>query len=221
MSLVLDALRRVEKPDARPGSVGVALASYRPRGRQRSFILPLVLGLGTGAVLLFVLEATGRTAPRASNPPLSAPEARTVTARPVPAEMPPAPLVNPEPRSAEPKDSGAAATAPGASALAPPRPSQSTTPAEFRSNTAEARPGPAASKAANPPLVLQAISERDSRPIAVINEHLVREGDVLDGVRILSIGPETVDILLENGRKDTLRFAPPPPAVLSPTPASR
>lgn len=221
MSLVLDALRRVEKPEARPGSVGVALASYRPRGARPSLILPLALGIGTGAALRFVLEATGRTPGRASNPTPSSREAQTVPASTVPAAMPPTPLVSREPPSAGTRDSGPAAAAPAAPALARSRPSPSLAPADGPQITAEVRPGRAASKAANPPLVLQAISERDSRPIAVISEHLVREGDVLEGVRILSIGAESVDVLLENGRKDTLRFAPPPPAVLSPTPASR
>jgi hypothetical protein len=70
-------------------------------------------------------------------------------------------------------------------------------------------------------LILQAISERDSRPIAVINDQLVREGDLFEGARILRIGAESVDVRLENGKAATVRFAPPPPEVPSPTPDSR
>jgi hypothetical protein len=65
--------------------------------------------------------------------------------------------------------------------------------------------------------VLQAISERDSHPIAIINDLLVKEGDRLGPVRILRIGSESVEVLLGDGTRDTVRFAPPPP---DPTPTA-
>jgi hypothetical protein len=70
-----------------------------------------------------------------------------------------------------------------------------------------------------PALVLQAISERDSHPIAMINDQLVREGDKLGQVRVLKIGADAVEVLLENGQPDTVRFAPPPPPVPEPSPS--
>lgn len=68
-----------------------------------------------------------------------------------------------------------------------------------------------------PAFVLQAISERDGQPIAIINDQLVRAGDRLAGMRVMKIGTEAVEILLDSGAKDLVRFAPPPP---EPSPAA-
>ena len=84
------------------------------------------------------------------------------------------------------------------------------------------RPSPdlAASDLKTPaPLILQAISERDSRPVAIINDQLVREGDLIGRTRVVRIHSDSVDVLLENGTKEAVRFAPPPPET-SPTPDS-
>ena len=70
-----------------------------------------------------------------------------------------------------------------------------------------------------PGLVLQAISERDSQPIAIINDQLVKEGDKLGQVRVLRIGSDSVDVLLENGRNETVRFALPPPPLPEDSPS--
>jgi hypothetical protein len=58
--------------------------------------------------------------------------------------------------------------------------------------------------------VLQAISERDSRPIAVISDQLVKEGDLVGGARVLKIGGDSVEVLLASGLKEVVRFLPPP-----------
>ena len=54
-------------------------------------------------------------------------------------------------------------------------------------------------------LVLQAISERDGRPVALISDHLLREGDTLEGARIVHIGETEVELELD-GRRLILRF---------------
>ena len=76
-----------------------------------------------------------------------------------------------------------------------------------------ARPDPApavqtpAPPATPPPpaFVLQAISERNGQPIAIINDHLVRVGDEVDGMRVLAIRLDEVDVEVR-GRRTTLRF---------------
>src|SRR5439155_793101 len=62
----------------------------------------------------------------------------------------------------------------------------------------EARPSPA------PALVLQAITERDGQPIAIVNDHLVRVGDEVDGIRVLAIRVDEVEVEF-HGRRTTLR----------------
>jgi hypothetical protein len=54
-------------------------------------------------------------------------------------------------------------------------------------------------------LLLQAISERDGKPIAVLNSRLVHEGDRFDGVTVVRIGTDEVEIEVQ-GRRRVLRF---------------
>ena len=83
-------------------------------------------------------------------------------------------------------------------------------------NAAVARPAPArvaprpvvaptAVPTAEPGPRLQAISERDGQPIAIINDRLVRVGDEVDGMRVLDIRGAEVDVEVR-GRRTTLRF---------------
>lgn len=191
MSLVIEALRRVEKTDARTGSIGAAVASYRPASRPRGSMVPLLLGLLTGGAMVFVLGAQSRNGADASawsgdEAPAQQPPTRPLKGA---AGLPPPLIIEPAVPPAETRPTVA---------------SPSATP-DLRSD----RPTRAA--ASTPPLVLQAISERDSRPIAIISDQLVREGDKVGAARVLTIGPDSVEVLLENGQHDTVRFAPPPP----------
>ena len=54
-------------------------------------------------------------------------------------------------------------------------------------------------------LRLNAISRRDGRPVALINDRLVFEGDGFDGVKILRIGETEVEVEVR-GQKRILRF---------------
>jgi hypothetical protein len=58
---------------------------------------------------------------------------------------------------------------------------------------------------AAPELRLNAITVRDGRPIALINDRLVREGDSFDGVRILRIGESEVEVEVQ-GQRRVIRF---------------
>jgi hypothetical protein len=64
-------------------------------------------------------------------------------------------------------------------------------------------PAPAASVA--PAWVLQAITQRDGRPLALINDRLVREGDSLNGARVVRIGETEVELEVA-GRRLVLSF---------------
>jgi hypothetical protein len=74
-----------------------------------------------------------------------------------------------------------------------------------RRETRAAAPSPLAPRPADPELRLQAISERDGQPIAIINDHLVRVGDEVEGIRVLAIRGAEVDVEVR-GRRTTLRF---------------
>jgi hypothetical protein len=52
---------------------------------------------------------------------------------------------------------------------------------------------------------LQAISEQDGHPVAVIDERVVREGDEFHGIKVLRIGAAEVEIE-QQGKRRILRF---------------
>jgi hypothetical protein len=52
---------------------------------------------------------------------------------------------------------------------------------------------------------LQAISAQNGQPVAVLNDRLVREGDSFDGVRVLRIGADEVEIEVA-GRRRIVKF---------------
>ena len=54
-------------------------------------------------------------------------------------------------------------------------------------------------------LRLSAISQRDGKPVALINDRLVFEGDSFDGVRVIRIGDTEVEVEVK-GQRRVLRF---------------
>jgi hypothetical protein len=64
---------------------------------------------------------------------------------------------------------------------------------------------PAPRPARDPELRLSAISERDGRPVAVVNDRVVGEGDTVEGARVVRIGAAEVDVEVGGARR-TLRF---------------
>lgn len=54
-------------------------------------------------------------------------------------------------------------------------------------------------------VVLQAVTERDGQPLAIVNGRLVREGDSFDGIRILRIHPSEIEVEVR-GRRRTIGF---------------
>jgi hypothetical protein len=217
VSLVLEALRRVEKSAVRPGSVGAAVASYRPAPRPRGAALPLFLGLGTGAVLLLFWKPQARTVA----PPPAATSGEASPSEVTPLTSPPVSVVTAEPPvNQAPISPSAPSAESGSVSGGQPGPGPSTPRSRAGALAASAGSSELSGPVPRPTLLLQAISERDSRPVAVINDQLVREGELFEGARILRIGADSVDVLLESGKKATVRFGPPPADVL-PTPESR
>jgi hypothetical protein len=204
VSLILDALKKLdrEKDAHEPGVVVVGSVPWGRPQRSRSPI-PLAL-VGAGLV---ALVAAGwwvlRPAPRPTTPALpppghgpaerssQAPAAVLPPAATAGAEVAPPPRRPPLPgQRREPGPTAAPAPAPGAD-----------TPA-----TTEA-PDVAASAARTDPddLRLQAIAVRDGRPIALINDRLVREGDRFGAVTVVRIGEAEVEIEVR-GQRRVLRF---------------
>ena len=193
MSLILDALRKLERDkDAR--EPGVVVVGSVPWGEARPR-LPLVLVLVAAAVLALALVGGAgwllRNAPgtKAGTPSAAAPTATPASAPDAASAVPP------------PSTSGGAsppATAPSPRPLALPAPDAAT--------GAPAEAPPAARPAATSDHVrLTAISQKDGRPVVLINDRLMFEGDSFDGVKVLRIGEAEVEVEVR-GKRRTLRF---------------
>ena len=65
--------------------------------------------------------------------------------------------------------------------------------------------GFAALEATEPELRLTAISRQDGKPVAILNDTLVHEGDTLGAVKVLTIGVASIEVEV-HGRRRTLAF---------------
>ena len=210
MSLILDALRKLERDKERPDPGVVVVGSIPWTGLRPPRRAPLAAGLLAGLVVACVAAVwlTRRTPAPAAVAPLPAPTSLTSTAAAVAAASPQA-------------IRSAASSAPSSAPSSPPSSTPSSTPparlepppvarrlellptaATAAATSARSQPAPAPRPG---PLQLMAISERDGQPIAIISDHLVHEGDSFDGIRILRIGQTEVEIE-ERGQRRVLRF---------------
>lgn len=182
MSLVLEALKKLDREKGRDerGFVVMAAAPWPTRAARR-WPAWAALGVATAGAIVAVLAL------------------RTSSAPPVPAVVPPAPAARsdaaPVVEATPPRAAASVAT------IAAPR----STPARVVPKPAAPAPPIVAAARPDPGPRLQAISERDGQPIAMINDHLVRVGDEVDGMRVLAIRVDEVDIEVR-GRRTTLRF---------------
>lgn len=189
MSLILDALKKLDRDQARRDSDVVVVGALpwegvRPR-RAPALLAATALLLAGALTLAWWLsrhEPAGApaAAPQAAQAPQTAPAPQT--------SAPVAPLSPPR--------------AVGESAPPPPRrldlPRPTPRGAVPAANT-RSRSAPAET------LRLEAISERDGRPLAMINDHVLFEGDSFDGVRVVRIGAAEVEIEVR-GERRVLRF---------------
>jgi len=197
VSLILDALRKLErdKESREPNVLVVGSVPWGTRARSRLPLVAAVAAMGLVALVAFVLWPRGRpastaTPPGLTSPPLpgpaTAPSSAPQGAAPgLPGEAPP-----PERRS----------SVPGAEA----RPGE-VPPSDAPSDLPETLPAPSRDASGPDDLRLNAISQRDGRPVALINDRLVFEGDGFDGVKVLRIGESEVEVEVR-GVKRVLRF---------------
>jgi hypothetical protein len=193
VSLIFEALKKLEREKESPdrGVVVVAPGPWgerepRSRSRTAAAIGLVLLGLGLAAFAL--------------RPRAKAPE----PASPAPPSQPPATLAAVPSEPAVPPRSGE-------DAPAPPPPSRLVVPtaspprAAAAPETVELTPPPEPVVSHEPEFRLNAISSREGQPVALLNDRLVREGDMFGGVRVLHIGEDYVEIEVK-GERRTIRF---------------
>jgi len=224
MSLILDALRKLERQKAEhePSVLVVGSVPWGGTSRRRQLLLAigaaavLASGVFVGWLLRPAAPAPAKALPAAA-PPAATQPTRSMPRMPAatagaPEELPSAPplrLSRPLPAPARADratralpDPAPAAPTPDPAAASPPVPSPaaSISVAPGVEGIVETAPGAALDE-----LRLSAISQRDGRPVALINDRLVFEGDSFDGVRVLRIGETEVEVEVRGVRR-ILRF---------------
>jgi hypothetical protein len=228
MSLILDALRKLEreKDTRESGVLVVGSVPWGESSRARR------IALWAGAVLVLALavlagwllrRGTAATAPvepaRVAAPAPAAPSTAAprppVTSPPQPAPLADAPLVAPPIRLSHPpavEGRERPASERPAAAKAAPAPDGQAEPVPSPASAVEPKPEIAPAPAAAVPHVttpdelrLTAISQRDGKPVALINDRLVFEGDTFDGIHVIRIGDTEVEIEFK-GQRRILRF---------------
>ena len=202
MSLILEALKKLER-EKQAGARGLVVLSHLPWTGPRSGRTAIV-----GALVAVVAVAAGgaavwrwRSAAGApaviATPPGPSPTAAPLIPDPGPA-MPSARVAPPEQVDTRPV--AVRPPVPPASPFTPPKADDAEPGA---SADAPAAQGAAAGKSVE--LRLNAISVKDGHPVAILNDRLVREGDMFDGIRVLRIGDAEVEVEVA-GERRTLRF---------------
>lgn len=192
MSLVLEALKKLDREKGRDerGFVVMAAAPWPPRAARR-WPAWAALGVAVAGAIAALLAVRAQRAPA---PAMPIPSAAAATA---PAVAVPAPATRIERSSAA---EGVAGTVPAPRTPAAEAPREIAPPA-----ATSGRAVPTVSPAPDAGLRLQAVSERDGQPIAIVNDRLVRVGDEVEGMRVLAIRATEVDVEIK-GHRTTLRF---------------
>jgi hypothetical protein len=215
VSLILEALRKLEreKRSSEPGFLVLGPTSWAGGTRgPRAAMLVLIAGLALLATALGLLawrNASGGSAPAARvaaappPPPADSPVAAPGGYVPQAHANAPVPIPLPTPRSAPTLLATPAAAPADALAHAAHGPPP-THVAEPPIQALSAPPGPP-SQAEQPRFRLQAISVRDGKPVAVLNDRLVYEGESVDGVKVVRIGEAEVELEID-GRRQVISF---------------
>jgi len=188
MSLILEALKKLDREKQTPERgvvvLGATAWAARREGRGRMLVWLLIdlalVGLGAAGAVWWL---SGSRPPSANPAPVAVASAAT-TSTPPAATLAAAPYVS------------APAHAPAPAG-----------PAVVRTPRAHPTSPPRATPAAASAFVLQAITEQDGIPVALINERVLRVGEGFDGMRVLRISPTEVEIQVEaTGARQVLAF---------------
>jgi hypothetical protein len=186
VSLVLDALKKLErdKETSPPGVLVVGAVPWQGVRRRHSPFLALALAglLALAALTLGAWWLSRKQPTRVSVAPPAPPAARAATDG-----------------TAPPSATAMPASAPPERRLTLPQPGTNGAAPLAASGPRHAVPTPRNSPQLN------AISQQDGKPVAVIDGRLVREGDSVGGIRVLRIGETEVEVEV-HGQRRTLRF---------------
>ena len=180
MSLILEALKKVERERATPEQRGFLVLGPAAWTPSRSNV-GMILGMAAAAIV------AGGAVYLLTRPDASPPSVR-------PGENAAAPA--PAPQRLDLPAAGSAWEPPPVSSAPRPRPA-----AGAPATASVSQDGAPATRV----LTLNAISEQGGVPIAVVNDRVVREGETFDGIRVLRIRASEVEVEVDGARR-ILRF---------------
>jgi hypothetical protein len=195
VSLILEALKKLERERDSTGR-GFLVVAHTPWPATRARAARLVLmAVAAGALAGTAAWGVWTWLATSSRDPVKATTAGAAAAGHRPASPLPPPIWETTAAAAAPV---APSTTVKPSALPPAAPA---TPDEPRLLVITPRTAPAA----QPVLRLEAISSQDGQPVAVINGHLVRKGETIEGALVTWIGADAVEIEVD-GRRRVIGF---------------
>jgi general secretion pathway protein B len=208
VSLILEALKKLERDRQVEGRTGFLVMASRPwpsgEGHGLFWASLALAGVGlaamAGAGLWWWSQREPASAVQAAAaapvPPAAAPRAPLAAA---PALAPAAPAAIQAPPATRPFAIPMQEPSRGRRRVAPPPEAPATTKVPA---AAVAAAEPAAEPAPVPSAFrLTAISERDGRPMAILNDRLVFEGDSFDGITVQRIGGSEIEIEIQGARR--------------------
>jgi hypothetical protein len=205
LSLIFEALKKLDREKQAPERGFLVVGASGWGAGRRAHVVPIAAALGAAGLAGFLFAqwaqrpkvetASGAGTPSASHP---APAATAASASVAPASVPP---------PTAPPATYLAPSLPAVRVAAPPAPPSSVAPrAEPR--TAGPPPTQAAAEppaAVAPTFTLQAVTERDGQPVAIVNGQLVRVGDTVEGAEVVRINSQEVE-LRKDGRRIVVSF---------------
>jgi hypothetical protein len=202
VSLILEALKKLERDKQVEGRGGFLVMAARPWPSPSDDRRPLVwviagavvmMAVGAG-LALWLWRGTARPTVAQSAPPAPA----AAPAAPVP--MQPTAVMTAAPTAVAPVAAASLGDntprlPPVTRIVSPPAPAPAPAAPEIPATAAAVvAPPPAAPAGPAPRFRLTAISERDGKPVAMLNDRVVFEGDSFDDVTVVKIGVADVEL---------------------------
>jgi hypothetical protein len=204
VSLIFEALKKLDREKQAPERGFLVVGASGWGAGRRARVVPIVAGLAAAGLAGFLFAqwaqrprvetASGPAAASSSHPPPAA-SAPATSAAPAAPGVPPAtylaPALTTVSRAPAPAAAEPAAVPPSQPRAAGPPPTQAA--------------APEAPGAVEPAFTLQAVTEQDGQPVAIVNGQLVRVGDMVDGAQVVRIDAQLIE-LTKDGRRIVVSF---------------
>jgi hypothetical protein len=201
LSLIFEALKKLDREKQAPERGFLVVGASGWGASRRARMLPIAAALGAAGLAGFVFAQWAqrpRVEPVRTAPiPSAVPAASVAPSSVAPPTAPPSTYVAPYPPAVA-RGGPPPATAPRTAERRDPATASPPTPAVAAAAAAAAAP-------VEPTFTLQAVTEQNGQPVAIVNGQLVRVGDTVEGAQVLRIDAQAVE-LEKGGRRIVVSF---------------